>query len=65
MTTLEARIRAIEGVDLYDPVKAVEICLVPNMVVYIKKIMFMSSSNTLELSVLSSTSNLIATKWSR
>jgi hypothetical protein len=33
MATLEARIRAIEGVDLYDPVKAAKKCLVPNMVV--------------------------------
>ena len=33
MAVLEARIRAIEGVDLYDPVKAVEMCLVPNVVV--------------------------------
>ena len=30
---LEARIRAIEGADLYDPVKTVEMCLVPNVVV--------------------------------
>jgi hypothetical protein len=33
MAALEARIRAIEGVDLYDPVRAAEMCLVPNMVV--------------------------------
>jgi hypothetical protein len=33
MATLEARIRAIEGVDLYDPVKTTKKCLVPNMVV--------------------------------
>jgi len=33
MSALEARIRAIEGVDLYDPVRAAEMCLVPNMVV--------------------------------
>jgi len=33
MAALEARIRAIEGVDLYDPVQAVEMCLVPNVVV--------------------------------
>ena len=33
MAALEARIRAIEGVDLYDPVRAVEMCLVPNVVV--------------------------------
>jgi hypothetical protein len=32
MTTLEARIRVIKRVDLYDPVKAAKICLVPNMV---------------------------------
>jgi hypothetical protein len=33
MAALEARIRAIEGVDLYDHVRAVKMCLVPNMVV--------------------------------
>jgi hypothetical protein len=33
MATLEARIRAIEEVDLYDLVQIVKICLVPNMVV--------------------------------
>ena len=33
MTTLEAIIRAIEGLDLYDVVQAVKMCLVPNMVV--------------------------------
>jgi len=30
---LEARLKAIKGVDLYDPVWAVEMCLVLNMVV--------------------------------
>jgi hypothetical protein len=30
---LEARIRVIEGVDLYDPVRAAEMCLVSNVVV--------------------------------
>jgi len=29
MVALEARIMAIEGVGLYDPVQAVEMCLVP------------------------------------
>jgi len=33
MTTLEAKIRAIKGVDLYDPIQAVEMCLIPNVVV--------------------------------
>jgi hypothetical protein len=33
MAALEARIRAIEGVDLYDPVQATKMCLVPNVVV--------------------------------
>jgi hypothetical protein len=33
MAALEAQIRAIEGVDLYDPVRALEMCLVPNVVV--------------------------------
>jgi hypothetical protein len=33
MIALEARIRAIEGTDLYDQVRAAEMCLVPNVVV--------------------------------
>jgi hypothetical protein len=33
MAALEARIRVIEGVDLYDLVRATEMCLVPNVVV--------------------------------
>jgi hypothetical protein len=33
MIALEARIRVIEGVNLYDPVRAAEMCLVPNVVV--------------------------------
>ncbi|XP_024449452.2 uncharacterized protein LOC112326273 [Populus trichocarpa] len=33
IAALEARIKVIEGVDLYDPVRAVEMCLVPNVVV--------------------------------
>ena len=32
-TALEERIRAIEGIRLYDPIKAVEMCLVPNIVI--------------------------------
>jgi hypothetical protein len=47
MAVLEARIRAIEGVDLYDPVRAEEMCLVPN-VVSRKNFVFLNSSNTLE-----------------
>jgi hypothetical protein len=30
---LKARLKVIEGVDLYDPVRAAEMCLVPNVVV--------------------------------
>jgi hypothetical protein len=33
MKALEARIRVIEEIDLYDPVQTVKMCLVPNMVV--------------------------------
>ncbi|XP_061946422.1 uncharacterized protein LOC133670035 [Populus nigra] len=33
MKALEARIKVIEGVDLYDPVQAAEMCLVPNVIV--------------------------------
>ena len=30
---LEERVRAVEGNNLYDPVKAAEMCLVPNIVI--------------------------------
>ena len=30
---LEAKLKVIEGLDLYDPVRAAEMCLVPNVVV--------------------------------
>jgi hypothetical protein len=33
MASLEARIRVIEGVDLYEPVRAAKICIVLNIVV--------------------------------
>jgi len=33
MVALEARIRVIKGVDLYDLVRAIKMCLVPNMVI--------------------------------
>ncbi|XP_061945039.1 uncharacterized protein LOC133669048 [Populus nigra] len=33
LTALEDRLRAVEGADLYDPVHAAEMCLVPNVVV--------------------------------
>ncbi|XP_073261632.1 uncharacterized protein [Populus alba] len=33
IAALEARIKVIEGVDLYDPVRAAKMCLVPNVVV--------------------------------
>jgi len=33
MAALKARIRAIEGVDLYDLMQAAEICLVPSVIV--------------------------------
>jgi hypothetical protein len=33
LTTIEKRLRAIEGTNFYDLVKAVEMCLVPNIVV--------------------------------
>jgi len=32
MAMLEAKIKAIKGVDLYNPVQVVKMCLVPNMV---------------------------------
>jgi len=32
-TALEERIRAVEGIRLYDPIKAVEMCLVPNIII--------------------------------
>ena len=33
LATLEERMRAIEGTNLYDPIKATEMCLVPNVVI--------------------------------
>ncbi|XP_073267150.1 uncharacterized protein [Populus alba] len=33
LTALEERLKAVEGADLYDPVYAAEMCLVPNVVV--------------------------------
>jgi len=33
LAILEERIRAIEGTNLYDPIKATEMCLVPNVVI--------------------------------
>ena len=33
MEVIEAKIRVIVGVDLYDPIRAAEMCLVPNVVV--------------------------------
>ena len=32
-TALEERLRAVEGNDLFDPIRAVEVCLVPNIVI--------------------------------
>ncbi|XP_073261622.1 uncharacterized protein [Populus alba] len=32
-TALEERLRAIEGSDLFDPIRAAEVCLVPNIVI--------------------------------
>ena len=33
LVALEQRLRALEGIPLYDPIKAVEMCLVPNVVI--------------------------------
>lgn len=33
IATLQAKVRAIKGVDLYNPIRAAKICLIPNMVV--------------------------------
>jgi hypothetical protein len=33
LVALEQRLRALEGIRLYDPIKAVEMCLVPNIVI--------------------------------
>ena len=61
MTALEARIRAIEGVDLYDLVKATKMCLVPNVVVP-KIYKFSNSLNILEHNALLPISNHTVTK---
>jgi len=34
LVALEQRLRALEGIRLYDPIKAAEMCLVPNIVIY-------------------------------
>lgn len=61
MTVLEARIKIIEGLDLYDLVQAMKICLVLNMV--IPKIFCVPKFiKYIRTSVLSPTSDLIATK---
>jgi len=36
LIALEKRMRAVKGTSIYDPIKAVEICLVPNVVIPIK-----------------------------
>jgi hypothetical protein len=33
LVALEQRLKALEGIHLYDPIKAAEICLVPNVVI--------------------------------
>jgi hypothetical protein len=33
ITTSEANVRAIEGIDLYDLVQAAKICLIPNVII--------------------------------
>jgi hypothetical protein len=33
LVALEQRMRAFEGTSLYDPIKIVEMCLVPNVVI--------------------------------
>ena len=42
MATLKARIRAIDRVNLYDPMQAIKVCLVQ------RSFMFLSSSNIVE-----------------
>ena len=32
-TALEERLRAVEGNDLFDPIRATEVCLVPNILI--------------------------------
>jgi hypothetical protein len=52
LTTIEKRLRAIEGTNFYDPIKAVEMCLVPNIVV-------LKKSKVLEFSKYTGTQCLI------
>ena len=45
LVALEQRIRAFEGTSLHDHIKAVEMCLVPNMIIP-KNLECMNSLNT-------------------
>jgi hypothetical protein len=51
LATLEQRMREFEGTSLYDPIKVVEMCLVPNVVIP-KKIECLNSSNIQGLNAL-------------
>lgn len=62
IATLEARVKAIEIADLYDPVQAVEMCLVPN-VILLNNSHNLSLWSTPKLSVLPLTLSSIATRW--
>jgi hypothetical protein len=59
---LEQRMRAFEGIHLYDPIKAVEMCLVPNAVIP-KILECQNLLNIRELNAL--ISKHTATKWLR
>jgi len=51
LVALEKKMRAFKGTNLYDPIKVVEMCLVPNMVIP-KSLECQNLSNTLELNAL-------------
>jgi hypothetical protein len=51
LAALEQMIRVFEGTILYDPIKAAEICLMPNVVIS-KKFRVQNLSNILELNAI-------------
>jgi hypothetical protein len=51
LAALEQMIKVFEGTRLYDPIKAAEICLMPNVVIS-KKFRVQNLSNILELNAI-------------
>jgi hypothetical protein len=62
IAALEARVKVIERADLYDPVQAIEMYLVLNVILP-KNSHNLSLYSTPKLSVLPLTSSSMATRW--